>query len=411
MIGGVFDHYNERERNNIARLNADGTTDESFNSGTGTYNALGPIAVQSDGKIIIGGGFNMYNGIYVNKIARLNTDGTLDQNFNPGTGASSSILTTSIQSDGKIIIGGIFTSYNGTTRNRIARINANGTLDETFNPGIGPNSLVLTTSIQSDGKIIIGGDFTAYSGTARNRIARLNADGSVDESFNPGTGANLRVQTTAIQNDGKIIVGGGFTSYNGTGRNRIARILNSGTTLPVEFITINAQSKANGVEVSWKMPSENNIATYHVERSSDGRSFEQAGSVASRGNSVATAVYSFTDTQPFGGTSFYRVKAINRSGESKYSPLAKVNTGKSQLMLSIYPNPVKDQLNIFLSNAGSGSYNVKITAAGGAVVATHSTSQITNNIIRINTSRFTPGIYIVEVTNEKGDKLIKKFTK
>ena len=106
-----------------------------------------------------------------------------------------------------------------------------GTIDLTFNPtdvgfgsGFGTNNVVLTTSIQSDGKIIIGGWFTSYNGIARNRIARLNTDGTLDATFNPGTGANSAVYTTSIQSDGKIIIGGNFTSYNGTGRNRIARI-------------------------------------------------------------------------------------------------------------------------------------------------------------------------------------------
>ena len=122
------------------------------------------------------------------------------------------------------LLSGPFTSYNGTARNYIARINEDGSLDATFNPGTGANNYVLTTAIQSDGKIIIGGTFTSYKGMGRNCIARLDADGSLDATFNPGTGANTPVFTTAIQSDGKIIIGGGFHSYNGTARNYIARI-------------------------------------------------------------------------------------------------------------------------------------------------------------------------------------------
>src|SRR5206468_1632456 len=87
-----------------------------------------------------------------------------------------------------------------------------------------------------DGKIIIGGDFTTYSGTTRNRIARINADGTLDASFNPGTGASGTVYSTAVQSDGKIIIEGSFTSYNGTGRNRIARVIGGDlTTLTVNL--------------------------------------------------------------------------------------------------------------------------------------------------------------------------------
>ncbi|MFH0865697.1 MAG: delta-60 repeat domain-containing protein, partial [Bacteroidota bacterium] len=180
------------------------STDIGFGWGDGANGFVYTSSIQSDGKIIIGGNFNYYNGTAMNRIARLNADGSLDGAFNVGTGANGVVETISIQSDGKIIIGGGFSFYNGTARARIARLNADGTLDNTFTIGTGANDAVETSSIQSDGKIIIGGRFTTYNGTARNRIARLNADGSLDAAFNPGTGANDDVQTSSIQSDGKI---------------------------------------------------------------------------------------------------------------------------------------------------------------------------------------------------------------
>jgi uncharacterized delta-60 repeat protein len=234
IIGGNFTSYDESFRLRIARLNTDGSLDTSFNPGTGADLSISTTTIQSDGKIIIGGDFTSYNGIAINRIARLNMDGSLDTSFNSGTGAISGVRIISIQSDGKIIIGGDFTSYNGTARSRIARLNTDGSLDTTFNSGTGPNSVLRAISIQSDGKIIIGGTFTSYNGTARNRIARLNTDGSLDVSFNPGTGVNNQLYTLSIQSDGKILIGGDFTSYNGTGRNRIAR-LNTDGSLDASF--------------------------------------------------------------------------------------------------------------------------------------------------------------------------------
>src|SRR5690606_20274470 len=108
-------------------------------------------------------------------------------------------------SDGKIIIGGDFTSYNGTSRNHIVRLNLDGSIDTSFVIGTGTNIQVLATSIQSDGKVIVGGYFTNYNGSFINRIARLNTDGSLDPTFVVGTGANNTVFTSAIQSDGKII--------------------------------------------------------------------------------------------------------------------------------------------------------------------------------------------------------------
>ena len=230
IIGGEFTSYNGTSINRIARLNSDGSLDTSFNPGTGANGIIYTFAIQSNGKIIIGGDFTSYNGTTRNRIARLNNDGSLDTSFNPGTGAENKIYKLDIQSDGKIIISGAFTICNGTSINRIARLNSDGTLDTSFNPGTGANSIIYTTALQSDGKIIIGGTFTSFNGNSCFRIARLNSDGSLDTSFNPGTGANSIIYTTALQSDGKIIIGGDFTSYNNIGRNNITRI-NGGSSL------------------------------------------------------------------------------------------------------------------------------------------------------------------------------------
>ena len=246
--------------------------DLSFNPGTGVSGSsttrVLTSAIQSDGKIIIGGEFNSYNGTARNNIARLNADGSIDLTFNPGTGANEQVYTIAIQSDGKIIIGGEFYSYNGTARNAIARLNADGSLDATFNPvGSGPSSAVYTTAIQSDGKIIIGGAFTFYNGTAINRIARLNADGTLDATFNTGTGADNTVRTTAIQSDGKIIIGGHFLSYNGTVTNSLVR-LNADGSLDGTF-----SSGANGTHIITAMQSDGKIMIGGYFNYANGRSY------------------------------------------------------------------------------------------------------------------------------------------
>lgn len=225
IIGGNFTSYNGTAIYRIARLNANGSLDTSFNSGVSGPNAdVLSILVQNDGKIIISGFFTSYNGIQKNGIIRLNVDGTIDSNFAVVQGANNSILAASLQGDSKIIIGGNFTSYNGTLRNKIARLNTDGTIDNSFDPGGSVNYYVNTISIQNNGKIIIGGNFSLFNGNSRNNIVRLNTNGTIDNTFNIGNGANGEVRTTSIQSDGKIIIGGDFTSYNGVGRNRIARI-------------------------------------------------------------------------------------------------------------------------------------------------------------------------------------------
>jgi uncharacterized delta-60 repeat protein len=251
ICGGTFTSYNGTTRNRIIRLNVDGSLDSSFNVGTGFNINVNAIAIQSDGKIICGGTFTSYNGTTINRIIRLNVDGSLDSSFNVGIGFSSTVNSIAIQSDGKIICGGTFTSYNGTTRNRIVRLNSDGSLDSTFSVGSGFNAgTVNSIAIQSDGKIICGGTFTSYNGTTRNRIVRLNSDGSLDSTFSVGSGFNTgTVNSIAIQSDDKIICGGTFTSYNGTTRNRIIR-LNVDGSLDSSFnVGIGFSSTVNSIAI------------------------------------------------------------------------------------------------------------------------------------------------------------------
>ena len=159
-----------------------------------------------------------------NYIARLNSDGTLDAGFNPS--ANGSVYTAAVQSDGKVIIGGQFSTMGGTTRNYIARVNSNGTLDSGFNPNL--NDVLKSLAIQTDGKVIIGGSFTTVGAVVRNFIARVNTDGTLDTAFNPN--ASSLVFSTAIQADGQIIIGGDFTTIGGAASGRIARLQNNAAT-------------------------------------------------------------------------------------------------------------------------------------------------------------------------------------
>jgi uncharacterized delta-60 repeat protein len=288
LIGGNFLSVNGTNRNNIARLNANGSLDSSFNPGTGANDYVPSIALQPDGRVFIGGGFSTVNGTNRNGIARLNANGSLDDSFNPDTGVGgysyyfpNVVSSVVVQPDGRVLIGGGFSTVNGTNRNGIARLNANGSLDSSFNPGTGANDYVSSIAlqpdgrvlisgqymtvnndsitrlnadgsldssfnsgkeisgdvsprvssvvVQSDGKVLISGWFNSVSGTNRNRIARLNANGSLDSTFDPGTGANSTVNSLALQSDGKVLIGGSFSSVNGTNHNSIARLNANGS--------------------------------------------------------------------------------------------------------------------------------------------------------------------------------------
>jgi uncharacterized delta-60 repeat protein len=230
LVGGNFTSYNGTSRNNIIRLNTDGTIDSGFTIGTGFDGLLLKIKTQTDGKIIAVGGFTLYNGVASREIIRLNSDGTIDNTFSVGTGFNSSLVyDVGIQSDGKIIAGGVFTEYNGTSSPRIVRLNSNGTVDNGFIVGKGFNNNVFSLAIQSDGKVLVGGQFTSYNDITYKGIVRLNSDGSVDSGFTIGTGFVVDVRNIKIQSDGKIIAVGNFTSYNETSINRIIRLNSDGT--------------------------------------------------------------------------------------------------------------------------------------------------------------------------------------
>ena len=141
---------------------------------------VGAAAVQPDGKMVIGGNFTSVLGVPRNYIARINADGKLDTGFNPN--ANDYVSNVAVQSDGKILLVGSFTAVGGNARNYIARLNSNGTLDAGFNPNA--SNFVGSAAVQADGKILIGGLFSAVGGTSRTGIARLNSNGTLDAGFN-----------------------------------------------------------------------------------------------------------------------------------------------------------------------------------------------------------------------------------
>ena len=234
VIGGQFTTINGASRMNFARLNHDGSVDTTFNPGLGADGYVWIVAAKPDGKVLIGGQYCHVNGASRTNIAQLNADGSVDAGFDPGLGTTSDVYSLAWQPDGKVVIGGIFLSVNGTDRHRVARLNPDGKPDPAFNPGsagvdfnlgLGPGAVgVLSLAAQPDGKALIGGRFLSVNGISRTNIARLDLDGNLDASFDPGSGANDRVWCVALQSDGKALAAGAFTAFNGVSRKRIARL-------------------------------------------------------------------------------------------------------------------------------------------------------------------------------------------
>lgn len=232
LIAGRFSKYNNTKARHLARLNSDGSFDTSFklgrfNWGGGIYN----IAIQDDGKIIVAGGFTKYNGIKARGMVRLHSNGNLDTTFFVGKGANDVVGLILIQKDGKILVEGDFRKVNGYRTCGLVRLLPNGSIDSSF---IGRTQCNLEHSgiedmaLQEDGKLIIVGHFHEYNNVGRKNIARLKSDGSLDHSFLVDPNTNGWIESVAIQKDGKIVVAGIFTKLGGEKARYLARLDTSG---------------------------------------------------------------------------------------------------------------------------------------------------------------------------------------
>lgn len=241
VFGGDFTSYNGVNCQGIVKLRPDGTIDPNWLlSGyvPGAQNFSGVATVldlklESTGTILVSGAFPSYYGVGCPNLARINSlNGQIDIAFrdalvlNPPNGAVWSVDT---QSDGKIILGGDFSTLAAANvRNGVARLLTNGSVDNTFTFSGATNATVRKVKVQSDDKILVGGNFTTINGVAKNRITRLNADGTSDATF-LGSGVNNFVLDIEVQSDNKILLCGDFTNYNGNLANRFVRILPDGT--------------------------------------------------------------------------------------------------------------------------------------------------------------------------------------
>jgi uncharacterized delta-60 repeat protein len=258
IVVGGFSQMAGVARQYIARLNADWTLDTTFDPGTGPNSTVKAVELQPDGNILIAGDFSTVNGITRKYLARLTSSGALDATFDPGIGPDSSIETIRLQTDGKLLVGGGFSTFDGYSQDHIARLNADGSLDMAYRTTT--NSSVYAIRLQPDGRAVIAGGFSTINGVSKSGIARINTDGSLDTSFNIGSGASS-VQDIRIQTDGNVVLCGGFSTYNNTARKYVARVDSSGAldgtfdpgvgpNNSVECVAIDAQGTCLSADIS-----------------------------------------------------------------------------------------------------------------------------------------------------------------
>jgi len=208
-----------------------GSTDIGFFNGQGVDGRVFCSAALPDGKILIGGAFGAVHGVPRQHVARLNADGTLDESFNArsiqlGMNAYSfdfgeGIFAVAADDEGRVYVGGSFTNINGLSRRGVARLSRDGAVDEMFNTSTGVDNVVFSVIPLSTGRVLIGGAFVIVNGILRPRLARLEANGALDTTFVPpiatsappfsGTGQSV-IYALALQPDGKVISAGNFSS-------------------------------------------------------------------------------------------------------------------------------------------------------------------------------------------------------
>jgi len=228
VIGGTFSSIGGNSRSRLARLYSNGTVDTGFLNGlNGANNTVYCAVVEGDGRIVIGGTFTSVNGTTRTGVARLNSNGTLDGSFVPANYYS--VYSLAVQTNNQVILAGSATSGGATA---VFRLNADGTLDTTFtNNPIGSataNFPAYAVALQTDGKVLAGGSFTAVGGLTRVNIVRLNTDGSVDTGFVAPTSINSAVRCILEQPDGKILIGGDFSVYTGKTYGHVVRLATTG---------------------------------------------------------------------------------------------------------------------------------------------------------------------------------------
>ena len=260
LVGGEFTTYDSQNYNHLVRVNLDGAVDETFNLGSGASGNIHDIAVDSLGRVIVVGEFSAFDGIARVNIARLNPDGSLDGTFHPGFGADGTINSVSVQVDDRVVIGGRFFMFDGVAVPGVARLQLDGSLDQSFVEALPKvdiaTSLVNRVEVLEDGRILLAGGFVATqdvdgSVLTYRGVLRLKRDGSVDTTFQPDAaialadreyGPNGEIRALGIQPDGSIIVGGLFTRFHGKTHNRVVRLTPDGEL----DTTINFGSGADG---------------------------------------------------------------------------------------------------------------------------------------------------------------------
>lgn len=408
LIAGDFSEFNGVSRNRVARLKPDGELDPGFNVGSGCNNHAYALAVQQDGKYLVGGKFTQYNGVTVNHLVRLNQDGSIDNSFNTGSGADDYVYAIEVQRDGKILIGGAFDNFDGTQSGRICRLNSDGSLDNSFSIGQGFNQLVLVIRQQKSGKILVGGSFDKWQGGSIGSLVRLDENGGLDVTY-PTYHFNQTVRAIDFRSDGRMVVGCDYPVY--------VAVVDSNGNPDSGFINVKVRpdDKVRGVVVqnddrfilsgdfefigSLKRRS---IVRYNADGSLD--SSFNAGIGTNRvmwtSKSLTFPLAMQYDTLVVFGGKFGEYNGVGRNRLVRIIADSSIASSVAidefdEALISVYPNPVRHTLRIETSLEVTGVRLYDLSAKSVLL------DQVGNNEFDISDSP--PGIYSLQIETTKGN--------
>ena len=227
--GGAFTTYNETTPGNFVRIKPDGTRDTTYDTSTGVDSTVNCLALDSSGKLYVGGAFTTFFGLTQKGLIKLNQDGTKDTTFdvsNGFAGSSAMINCIALDSSENIYVGGSFTSYKGLNQYALVKLKPDGTKDTTFDMSVGFASYVIIYSlvVDSSNYIYVGGSFTAYKGSPAKYLVKIKPDGTKDTTFDTQTKVNGIVNCLLLDSSGKLYTGGYFSIYNGISQNYLVKL-------------------------------------------------------------------------------------------------------------------------------------------------------------------------------------------
>jgi hypothetical protein len=245
-MGGGFTNVLGKTAHGVARITKSGALDSTFVSMSSPDGAVKSIGVDVLGRVTVGGDFRRFGGVARGGLVRLKETGAIDDAFGGGTGADGTVLAVSIDTQARAWIGGDFRQFHGESAGGLVRLADDGRRDPNFRVGFGANSAVTAIAFAKDGKAYVAGRFTEVDGSKRRHIARLNPDGSLDATFDPGSGPDNWVLALSPRADGGVVIGGLFSSVNGARRGAVAAYLGALPEAP-RFVS----ATANAGRLDW----------------------------------------------------------------------------------------------------------------------------------------------------------------